>query len=133
MTVSIDPFIDKLPEIDDILDLRVPATFVLVKPYIINKDVVTDAGIYIPDASILNSYNKKTSNPAPEIPESSVLSKGVVVTVGQNCSEIKAGMEVFFYKGQGHTKGAFTSRNAERVKEVYQLYQEYDIHAYLQK
>ncbi len=132
MATAMDLIIDRLPEIEDILDLKVPATFVLVKPYYIFKDKEekSGSGIYMPNRTLVNALEQKKATP-DDIPESSLLSKGVVVAVGKRCDEITAGMEVFFYKGAGHTKGAFTSKNEDGEKEIYQLYQEYDIHAYL--
>lgn len=131
---SIEKITHHLPEIGNILDLSVPATFVLIKPYFIDKTDIEVNGtkLLLPDAAMVDHYTSMKADAAIDaIVENRVLSSGVVVTAGQRCDEIKAGMEVYFYKSS--SKGAFTSKNEEGAMEIYQLYQEYDIHAFITK
>lgn len=112
----LDLYIEQLPEIEDILDLNVPATLLLVRPDNIDNEIKTAAGIILPKSE----ETKKL-----------MLAKGVVVKHGKDCQEIKTDYTVYFYKIE--SKGSFKSRNTEGEWEVYQLYQEYSIHAYLRK
>lgn len=112
----LDLYIEHLPEVEDILDLHVPGTLLLVRPENINHEVKTASGIILA---------------RPEEVQQMVLAKGVVVKHGKDCQEVRTDNTVYFYKRE--SKGSFKSKNTEGGWEVYQLYQEYSIHAYLSK
>lgn len=112
----LDVYIDQLPEIEDILDLEVPATLLLIRPDNIDQEVKTASGLIISRSEEVKMMT---------------LAKGTVVKHGSSCQEIRTDYTVFFYKNE--SKGSFRAKNSEGVYEVYQLYQEYSIHAYLKK
>lgn len=110
----LDVYIEQLPEIADILDLKVPSTFLLIRPENINHEVKTASGLYLARTEDVQQMT---------------LAKGVVVRHGKDCQEVKTDDTVYFYKRE--SQGSFRSKNADGVWEVYQLYQEYAIKAYL--
>ncbi len=112
----LDIYIEQLPEIEDILDLHVPGTFLLVKPDNINAEVKTASGLILGRTEEVQQL---------------ILAKGVVVKNGKDCQEIKTDDAVYFYKRE--SQGSFKAKNAEGEWEVYQLYQEYAVKAYLKK
>lgn len=112
----LDIYIEQLPEITDILDLNVPNTLLLVRPDSIENEVKTASGLIISRSEEVKQMT---------------LARGVVVKHGKDCQEIKTDYIVFFYKRE--SKGSFKSKSNDGEWEVYQLYQEYSIHAYLKK
>lgn len=112
----LDIYIEQLPEITDILDLEVPATFLLIRPDSIDHEVKTASGLIL-----------TTSEQVKQM----ILARGIVVRHGMNCQEVKSDYIVYFYKNE--SKGAFKAKNSEGIYEVYQLYQEYSIHAYIKR
>lgn len=112
----LDIYIEQLPEVTDILDLVVPATFLLIRPENINHEVKTTSGLIITQSEEVKQMT---------------LAKGVVVKHGKDCQEIRTDDTVYFYKRE--SQGSFKVKNTEGEWEVYQLYQEYAIKAYLKK
>lgn len=112
----LDIYIEQLPEVEDILDLKVPSTYLLIKPDNINTEVKTTSGIIL----------AKT-----EEVQMMTLARGVVVRHGKDCQEIRTDDVVYFYKRE--SQGSFKSKDSEGQWEVYQLYQEYAIKSYLRK
>lgn len=110
----LDLYIEQLPEIEDILDLKVPGTMLLVRPDNINHEVKTKSGLYLTQSEEVKQM---------------MLAKGTVVRHGIQCNEIHTDHTVYFYKQS--SKGSFKAKNADGEYEVYQLYQEYDMYAYL--
>lgn len=110
----LDLYIEQLPEIADILDLKVPGTMLLIRPDNINQEVKTQSGLILTQSEEVKQL---------------MLAKGVVVRHGKQCTEIYTDHIVYFYKRS--SKGSLKAKNTEGDYEVYQLYQEYDMYAYL--
>jgi len=112
----LDIYIEQLPAVEDILDLKVPSTYLLIKPDNINQEVKTASGLILARTEEVQALT---------------LARGVVVKHGKDCQEVKTDDTVYFYKRE--SQGSFKAKNAEGEWEVYQLYQEYAIKSYLRK
>lgn len=110
----LDIYIGLLPEIEDILDLKTPGQLLLIRPDNIDHEVKTTSGLILTHTDEVKQR---------------VLAKGTVVCHGSGCQDIHTDDIVYFYKPE--SKGSFKAKNSEGVYEVYQLYQEYSIHAYI--
>ena len=110
----LDLYIQQLPEIVDILDLKVPGTMLLIRPDNINHEVKTQSGLILTQTEEVKQM---------------MLAKGVVVKHGNQCQEVHTDDTVYFYKRS--SQGSFKAKSTEGEYEVYQLYQEYDMKAYI--
>lgn len=110
----LDVYIELLPEVEDILDIKVPGQVLLIRPDNIDHEVKTKSGLILTHTE--------------EVKEK-MLARGVVVRHGKRCEEISTDDIVYFYKRD--SRGSFKAKNSEGVYEVYQLYQEYSVEAFL--
>lgn len=110
----LDIYVGLLPEVEDILDIKTPGQLLLIRPDNIDQEVKTTSGLILTHTDEVKQR---------------VLARGVVVCHGSGCQDIHTDDIVYFYKVD--SKGSFKSKSSEGTYEVYQLYQEYSIHAFI--
>lgn len=107
-----DVALQMIPVVDDILDIQVTNQLVLVKPLVVDV-IKTKGGLIIGEGGV----------DADKI-KGSMLQRGIVVSTGSKCNEVKRDMIVFYFKN--NFQGMIRQDN-----ELYFLLNEYDIKMFI--